>query len=383
MAAFAGMRGFRGPRRTLKSPWFDPTAALDAKGRVLAEFRSLCVLFCALALASCVSFPPAPPARTAPRLDGDRLIAADGAALAVEVWRAESPMASLIAVHGMNDYGRHFADMGAWLSARGVTVYAYDMRGFGRSPEFGRWVGEETLRADLVSAIAAVRAEAPERPLFVLGHSTGGAVVLSAAREAPLDVDGAIFAAPAVWGGSRMPIFYRLSANVAAAVMPGKTLTGERAGRQSTDNIEALREIIADPYVIKATRLDAVLGVTRIMGSAWNATDETGGRILYLTGEKDEIIPPKAQDAAFRRLCGSVDRRLYPDGWHLLARDLQREAVFRDIVGWLAAAAREKMGAAGAGIGPAALACVGARKSAFGAETRPADVREAAAVEGD
>ena len=305
-----------------------------------------------LAASACVSFPPAPASVGAPRIEADGLVTADGATLGLDVWPAAEPQAILLAVHGMNDYARHFADMSQWLSSSAaVTVYAYDQRGFGRSPQFGRWVGEETLRSDLRSAVAALRAEHPGTPLFLLGHSMGAAVVLSEAAEAPLDVDGAILAAPAVWGGSRMPLLYRISANVAATFAPGKTLTGERAGRRSTDNIAALKEMIADPYVIKPTRLDAVLGVTRIMGDAWDATDEVGGRILILTGTRDEIIPPDAQDKAAERLCGEVERRFYPEGWHLLLRDLQAETVYRDIAAWIGAADRSD----GSRVGPAVL----------------------------
>lgn len=309
-----------------------------------------------LAAAACVSFPPAPPPGGAPRIEKGRLITADGAELGLDVWPAAAPRAVILAVHGMNDYARHFADAARWLASEaGVSVYAYDQRGFGRSPQFGRWVGEDTLRSDLRSAVAAVRAEHPGAPLYVLGHSMGAAVILAEAAEAPLDVDGAILVAPAVWGGSRMPLLYRISANVAATFAPGKTLTGERAGRRSTDNIAALREMIADPLVIKPTRLDAILGVTRIMGGAWDATDEVGGRILVLTGARDEIIPPQAQEKAAGRLCGEVERRFYPEGWHLLLRDLQAETVWRDIAAWIAAAGNGRND--DGGIGPAALRC--------------------------
>lgn len=306
-------------------------------------------------LTACVGFPEAPPASVAPRIEGETLIAPDGAALGLSVWPAPDPKAVILAVHGMNDYAKHFADAATFLSSQGVTVYAYDQRGFGRSPQFGRWVGEETLRADLRAAIAAVRAAHPGAPLFVLGHSMGGAVVMSAAAETPLDVDGAILVAPAVWGASRMPLLYRISANIAATFAPGKTLTGERAGRQSTDNIPALREMMADLLVIKKTRLDAVLGVTRAMGAAWDASDEIGGRILFLTGARDEIIPPMTQGEAEQRVCGLVDRRLYAEGWHLLLRDLQAERVWRDIAVWVADVSGEAR--TGPKLGPAAVQC--------------------------
>jgi alpha-beta hydrolase superfamily lysophospholipase len=320
-------------------------------------------LMIASLLAGCVSFPPPPPARVAPALAGDALIARDGARLGLSSWPAARPKAVVLAVHGMNDYAGHFKDAGRWLAAdAGITVYAYDQRGFGRSPEFGRWPGLGALTGDLADAIAAIRARHGRMPLYVLGHSMGAAAVMAAAADAPLDADGAILVAPGVWGRSRMPLFYRASLNVGASLFPAKTLTGERAGRQSTDNIPVLREMMADPYVIKDTRLDAILGAVRAMGRGWDASDEIGGRILFLYGEKDEIIPLEAMQKAAARLCGDVDIKAYAEGWHLLLRDLQAQAVWRDIAGWIAAGEN----AAGPGFGPAAMTCADATNVAVG-----------------
>ncbi len=232
----------------------------------------------------------------------------------------------------------HGALPGAWWAENaGLTTYALDQRGFGRSPDFGRWPGEATLIADLRAALGAIRAEHPGLPVYVLGHSMGAAVIMTAQAEAPLDADGLILAAPGVWGGASMPFFYRLSLNMAAAMTPGKKLTGERAARQVSDNIPILREMFADPLVIKETRLDAILGVVRIMGAAYNRADEVKGDILILIGEKDEVIPIKAMTKTASKLCGDILVRRYPQGWHLLFRDLQGEAVWRDVAGWIAA----------------------------------------------
>lgn len=298
-------------------------------------FRALAGAFAALALSACVSFPDAPQASFAPSFEEDGLHSIDGAVLGVETWRAENPHAVIVALHGMNDYGHMFDGPGPYWAARGVTTYAIDQRGFGRSPNFGYWVGEETMIADLRAAVAAAREAHPGLPVYVLGHSMGAGVILAAEAEAPLGADGLVLAAPGVWGGGALPIPYRIAANIAAMATPGKTLTGERAQRQATDNIEALREMGADPLVIKETRIDAVLGVTRVMGSAYDGAKHVEGDILFLMGEKDEIIPLKAMEKTAMRLSGDVTFRRYPLGWHMLFRDLQAENVWRDVADWI------------------------------------------------
>lgn len=299
-------------------------------------------------LSACVSFPDAPAPVAAPAIEANTLRSVDGARLGLAVWAAQNPRAIILAVHGMNDYSNAFALPGAWWAAHAdITTYAFDQRGFGRSPDFGRWPGSAALIADLRAAVAAVREKHPGLPLYVLGHSMGAAVVMSAQAQAPLDADGLILAAPGVWGGGAMPLPYRLTLNMAASLDPGKTLTGERAQRQATDNIEILREMFADPLVIKKTRLDAVLGVVRVMGKAYAGADEIDADVLFLIGAKDEIIPVRKMLKASARLKGDVTVRRYPQGWHLLFRDLEAETVWRDVGAWIAARADATPGAAG------------------------------------
>jgi acylglycerol lipase len=60
---------------------------------------------------------------------------------------------------------------------------------------------------------------------------------------------------------------------------------------------------------------------------------------LLLYGEHDEIIPPDPTCKLLASLSNGGDRRwravLYPEGYHMLLRDLQAVAVYRDILAWL------------------------------------------------
>lgn len=301
-----------------------------------------------LLLAGCVSFPDAPPATATPRIAGDALISADGTRLGLTSWKAADPVAALVAVHGMNDYAGAFFYAGPYWAGRSLSVYAFDQRGFGRSPTFGRWAGGEAMKQDLRAAIAAVRDENPDLPVYVVGHSMGAAVILAALKDEPLDVDGVILAAPGIWGGASMSIFYRSTLNLAAIFAPGKTLTGERAERQASDNIEFLRAMYRDPLVIKNTRIDAILGAERIMGEGYDASNEVSGDMLLMFGEKDEIIPLKAMRKTAARLRGDVTTIAYPDSWHLIFADLEREAPLEDVVQWINAdRLRQRMETAG------------------------------------
>jgi len=297
--------------------------------------RNLVAAALLLFVAGCVSFPKAPTPGETSRIDGDVVISVDGARLGLTRWQGENPRAVIVAIHGMNDYAAAFSYAGPYWAAQGICVYAYDQRGFGRSPDFGEWPGAATLEQDLRAVIAAVRRDNPGLPVFVVAHSMGAGVAMAAIERAPLNVDGVVFAAPGVWGGGSMPILYRIALNSAAMLSPGKTLTGERTGRLASDNIEFLRAMYDDAHVIKDTRLDAILGAVRVMGDGWKASKKISGRFLYLYGAHDQVIPQKVLEKASMRLSGDVTVRRYQDGWHLLFADKEREMPLQDVVRWI------------------------------------------------
>ena len=110
----------------------------------------------------------------------DRYITRDGLELGLMHWDAEKPAAIIVALHGMSDYSNAFALPAPWWAAHGITTYAYDQRGFGRSPETGLWAGGDVMRRDLDDFVGVVRRRNPGLPVFVLGESMGGAVAMTA-----------------------------------------------------------------------------------------------------------------------------------------------------------------------------------------------------------
>ncbi|MEZ5932919.1 MAG: alpha/beta hydrolase [Alphaproteobacteria bacterium] len=267
---------------------------------------------------------------------------------------ASGPKAVILALHGFNDYSNAFQDFAAFAREHGIAVHAYDQQGFGVTANRGRWPGTDALVRDLRRAVAELRAIYGETPLYVLGESMGGAVAIAAsAREGGLDVDGLILSAPAVWGGKHMNLFYRLTLWLAATVAPGWELTPpEGLEIWPSDNIEMLRAFSADPLVIKATRTDAVAGLVALMDEALAAAPKLDQDILLLIGEKDEIVPTGALDDFHGRLQTARATAIrYPEGYHMLLRDLQRARVYADIESWI-----ERLSETGAPTPPTASA---------------------------
>jgi alpha-beta hydrolase superfamily lysophospholipase len=300
---------------------------------------SALVLLLAALLGACAPERQIPgPAVEAPHIDGNVFVTADDFALPVRQWLpAGKPRAVVLAVHGMNDHSLAFERPAKDWAKDGVATYAYDQRGFGGSWNRGLWPGVDTLTADLDTMVRLVHARYPGTPLYLLGESMGGAVVLTAMAEGHLPpVAGTILVAPAVWGRDTLPLPLRVSLWIAAHTVPALELTGQELNIQPTDNIEVLRAMFRDPRVIKATRVDAIYGVVNLMDRALAAAPLVKPPVLLLYGEHDQVIPPKPTLEAIERMpTKGVTVALYPKGYHMLLRDLEADTVIRDVESWM------------------------------------------------
>jgi alpha-beta hydrolase superfamily lysophospholipase len=246
----------------------------------------------------------------------------------------------LIAVHGFNDYSNFIKNSAHYFTKHQVAVYAYDQRGFGNAPVKGKWSSTEAMTQDLKTLIRLTAQKHQDLPIYLLGHSMGGAVVIQAmSGENHPDVAGAILAAPAVWARSTIPFYQNGALWLVAHSIPWYRVTGEGLGRKPSDNIEMLREQGRDPLVIKETRYDTIYGLQSLMDAAYANAENYNLKTLVLYGHRDEIIPEKPVLDAFQRFpvkpAGQKQLILYKNGYHMLLRDLQAENVMKDIVAWL------------------------------------------------
>jgi acylglycerol lipase len=292
-----------------------------------------------MALASCAPVQaPGGSQSTVPAIQAADFLTRDGLRLPLRHWEAEKPRAVLVALHGMSDYSGAFDLPGPWWAAHGVTTYAYDQRGFGRAPDRGVWGGSEAMREDLTDFVEAAHSKYPGLPVYALGESMGGAVVLTAlASDRPPQIAGAILVAPAVWSRTDMPLTYRAALWIAARFVPAMHVSGAGLHIVACDNIEVLKKLSRDPVYQHSVRADQVYGLVNLMDEARSAPQHLSHPppILFLYGGNDQVIPKQPTLAVIRELDGRADVRRYPKGYHMLLRDLDGETIWAEIAHWI------------------------------------------------
>ncbi|MCX5744772.1 MAG: lysophospholipase, partial [Proteobacteria bacterium] len=134
------------------------------------------------AIAGCAHTPD-PGFRADP--SGTLFEARDGTKLFARHWVATGEVRGVVViVHGLKDYSARYDATATRLAAGGYSVYAFDLRGHGRSAgprvDPGTWT---RYVDDLEQFLTRVETAEPARPVFLFGHSMGGAIATLAAER--------------------------------------------------------------------------------------------------------------------------------------------------------------------------------------------------------
>ncbi|GAA0868092.1 alpha/beta hydrolase [Brevundimonas basaltis] len=283
-----------------------------------------------------------PPGFTGPELTANHVVMDDGARLRLARWTPEAePWAVIVALHGMNDSRAAFRLAGPWWAEQGIETWAIDQRGFGESPGRGVWAGEARMVQDLRTTVALARARHPNATIAVAGESMGGAVAVAAfASDDPPDADRVILLAPAVWGWTAQGPINSAGLWFAARTMGARAVEAPKwavRDRLASDNRLELFRNYRDPNSLISTRFDALYGLVDLMETASQRLGDVRAPTLLLYGAHDNVIQDQPMRQALARAGARPNLRtaFYPDGWHLLNRDLQAERVYADVEAWL------------------------------------------------
>ncbi|GAB4581522.1 MAG: alpha/beta hydrolase [Anaerolineales bacterium] len=249
-----------------------------------------------------------------------------------------STRAKIIVVHGFGDHtgALPYQNVMEYLTAQNFAVYSFDLRGHGQSEGHRMFIHAwDVLHRDLHAFIELVQRETPELPLFLLGLSMGGLIVLNYAEQHPAGIQGIVAVAPAV-GEPGVPAAIKFLMPILSRVLPKASLNpGLDLTRISRDQA-AVKAYTADPlFQAKTTPRLAAEVLTAIQTTRQNAP-QLRLPILILHGTEDTIVPPNGSAEFFSQISSSDKKRItYPGAYHNLFIETNREQVFSDIVNWI------------------------------------------------
>jgi alpha-beta hydrolase superfamily lysophospholipase len=261
----------------------------------------------------------------------------DGLALYYQAWLPSSPArATLINLHGLGDHSGLYSSIATHFPARGFAVYAYDMRGNGRSPGQRAYLESwADYRGDLHAFLAKVREWEPGLPVFVLGHSLGALVVLEYALHFPTGLSGVIAAAPPLGKVGVPPLLMALG-RVMSRIWPRFSLDVGMDLSGLARDPAVIQTVLADPLFHRRGTARLSTEVTAAIARVQARAGELAVPLLIVHGSADRMVPPDGSREFFQKLRHPVrELREYPGAYHGLFADWDQKHVLADVERWL------------------------------------------------
>ena len=263
---------------------------------------------------------------------------AGGLDLYCQSWRPpEAPRAALAIVHGFGEHSGRYMNVVRHLVPRGFAVHGFDLRGSGRSPgQRGHVDDWGEFRGDVHAFLATVGSEEPGRPLFLMGHSMGGLIVLDHVLRDPSGLKGLIVSGPSLEPVGVAKPYLVAIARLLSRVWP----------RFSLDVGLEVAAVSRDPAVVEAFERDPLRnsrgsvrwGTESLAVIAWikaHAAD-LAIPLLMVQGGADRLVSPAGTRAFFDAVTfPDKEIHVYEDGYHEPHNDVDHERVLSDVASWL------------------------------------------------
>jgi alpha-beta hydrolase superfamily lysophospholipase len=260
-------------------------------------------------------------------------------------WPVAEPKAVIQIAHGLGEHARRYDTMAAMLNKAGFSVYADDHRGHGQTglkqlenkqiKRLGN-LGPGGMAAtykQVADFSKLIKAENPNRPLVLLGHSWGSFIAQKIINKYSDMYDAVVLS------GSALTMPGYLATGDFNKVW--KKLPGSTGYEWLSRDVEIQNKFVADPLTFLAAA-GQVLGIKNSLEMFGKPSKDVRRDlpILVQVGEADPIggeYSNKALVEAYRKNAGIDDIELYVyhECRHEIYNELNKEAIIDDLVTWV------------------------------------------------
>lgn len=243
-------------------------------------------------------------------------------------WPAPSPRAVVLIAHGYGEHVRRYDHVAARLNAAGLSLYAADHAGHGRSdgervliPDF------EPVVADLQLVLEHAVNENPGLPIVLIGHSMGGMIAARFTQLHGEELTALVLSGPVL---GRWETVEQL---LAAEEIPDDPIDTSTLSRDP----EVGRRYEADPLIWHGPfQRPTLQGLHEAMDRI-NAAGSIGDLpLLYLHGEADQLVPIEDSLGGLEKIRGPrTQKKTYPGARHEIFNETNSAEVLDDVVAFV------------------------------------------------
>lgn len=244
------------------------------------------------------------------------------------VWEAEKAKAVFVIVHGANEYHVRYKWLIEMLNKSGFHVVMGDLPGQGENPVLKGHIDSFIEYIDVVEEWYK-RAKQFDLPVFILGHSMGGLIVIQTMHKLQLDVRAIVLSSPCLGLVNPPSKLKHMGATVLNKITPKLRLATNLA--QATRCEEMKKRDEEDPHLVHKVSVRWYQELVRAMENSHEDVQSFPNvPLLLLQGGDDLIVDKKAVFKWFNNV--QITEKYYkewPGLYHEVLNDPEKEKVFR------------------------------------------------------
>jgi acylglycerol lipase len=274
--------------------------------------------------------------------------ASDGVPLHYLRWAsiAREPWAVLVFLHGVASHAAWFDETAADLAEQGVTVYAPDRRGSGRSGgRRGHLASYAQALDDVDEVVRLVTSQQQRTPLFLAASSWAAKLGLVYAALRPAQLSGLLLLGPGLLPRVQLSAVQRAAVVAGQLVTPTAPITIPLTPELYTTTPRYRDFIRADGLRLLTATAQFFWQTGRLDRRRADATARLRHSLLVMQGENDAMMDVPGTRAWFAQVTvPDKTYRSYPGAGHTLDFEPDRRQYVADLLGWLSTRAVPTVG---------------------------------------
>ena len=243
--------------------------------------------------------------------------------------------AVVVLAHGLGEHIQRYEHVAEAFNQRDFALMGFDQQGHGKSGgKRGVIAGNDSLLHDLEGAVQLAKQLAPDKPVFLYGHSMGALEVLYYGLKSHESVRGIMATSPALDPGT-MSKAQKVLVKVLKPIAPNLTV----------DNGLDVEALSRDPQVVQRYRTDPLvhpkvsLALAAFMQDSaqyvMRHADEWDVPLYLAHGSADAICPVEGSRQFASKVGAKITYQEWEGLYHETHNEPEQEQVLATMLDWL------------------------------------------------
>lgn len=252
-------------------------------------------------------------------------------------WAVKSPECVLLLIHGLGAHGDRWSFMAEYFLRKNISSYALELRGFGESPYTKGHIDSFNIYyEDICKLREIIVKETSCNKIFIAGESLGALIAFILCAKTRELFNGLICISPAFVSKMKASLLTYINLLISLAFNAENKITVPFNSAMCTRDKDYQKTMDTDKRELRFATAKLLFNIFRGQIESCFLKNKINTNTLFLVAGKDKMVSAKKSKEVFQSIAAK-DKTIieYPDMYHALSIDLDRDNVFYDTYSWI------------------------------------------------